>query len=445
MIQLYSINFILAIASAIIMSISPFLITEGLGISITLFAFMEASTELFAMCLRFFSGTIFDKMKDKKKIFITSIFFALFGKLFFFYPNSLNIYFSKICDRISNGLFGAPRDAFLANNSINKGRSAAILTSCKSLGCVISPIVVAYVIVDSSDILNKLNYIILSVIVLLSLTLLLSFTLKDKSNIVNTNKKLFSLNECKEIWVTNKHLLITFSLFFLARFSDGMIALNLKQQGVPAYIYLSTIAIFNVIMIITSFGIGKLVDKKYFKTSINITILSLILFNISTLLISTSVMLFTFISLFFWGTQRIGAQTTFVLALNNNLANTNKLHLYGSALGVESMLCGVTYFVGASIAGYVAHYNISYIFIYSLVVSMITFIYFNKDAIEAIKRGKQELSLGYTLDVIEELGIYNGEKYTHRQKNVDYNHLALVNQGRAGRTARVNLDHKDNI
>lgn len=65
----------------------------------------------------------------------------------------------------------------------------------------------------------------------------------------------------------------------------------------------------------------------------------------------------------------------------------------------------------------------------------------HKDAIEAIKRGKRELSLGYTLDVIEESGIYNGEKYTHRQKNVDYNHLALVEEGRAGRTARINLDN----
>jgi MFS family permease len=378
MIQLYSINFILAIASAIIMSISPFLITEGLGISITLFAFMEASTELFAMCLRFFSGTIFDKMKDKKKIFIISILFALFGKLFFFYPNSLNIYLSKICDRISNGLFGAPRDAFLANNSINKGRSAAILTSCRSLGCVISPIVIAYVIVDSSSILNKLNYIILSVIVLLSLTLLLSFTLKDKSNIINTNNKFFSLNECKEILVTNKHLLITFSLFFLARFSDGMIALNLKQKGVPAYIYLSTIAIFNIVMIFASFGYGKLIDKKYLNLSINVTILSLVLFNVASLLIPYSVMLFTFISLFLWGTQRIGAQTTFVLAMNKNLENNNKLYLYGSALGIEAVLSGVTNFIGSMLAGYVAYYSNDYIFIYSLVVSMITFAYFNK-------------------------------------------------------------------
>ncbi len=64
----------------------------------------------------------------------------------------------------------------------------------------------------------------------------------------------------------------------------------------------------------------------------------------------------------------------------------------------------------------------------------------HKDGIEAINKGKQELSLGYTLDVIEEIGEYNGEKYTHRQSNIIYNHLAIVEQARAGRSARLNLD-----
>ncbi len=303
MIHLYTINFILAVASAIIMSIAPFLITEGLGISITIFAFMEASTELIAMGLRFFSGTFFDKIKEKRKIFIVSILFALIGKLFFFYPNSLSIFFSKVCDRISNGLFGAPRDAFLANNSINKGKSSAILTSCRSLGCIISPLLIAYIIVDTSEIVANLNWIIISVIFILMLALISSFYLKDASGIVNKNKKIFNLKECKDIWATNKHLLITFSLFFLARFSDGMIALNMKQAGIPAWIYLSTIAIFNSVMIFASFGFGKLVDRKHLNLAINITIISLILFNIASLLISTSMFLFTFISLFCWGVQ----------------------------------------------------------------------------------------------------------------------------------------------
>lgn len=64
----------------------------------------------------------------------------------------------------------------------------------------------------------------------------------------------------------------------------------------------------------------------------------------------------------------------------------------------------------------------------------------HKKAIDAINAGKRELSLGYNLDLLEEAGEYEGEKYTHRQKNINYNHLALVDKARAGRSARINLD-----
>jgi uncharacterized protein len=68
---------------------------------------------------------------------------------------------------------------------------------------------------------------------------------------------------------------------------------------------------------------------------------------------------------------------------------------------------------------------------------------FDSDAITAIEKGTQELSAGYTCDMVEESGEYNGEKYTHRQKNIKYNHVALVPRGRAGRLARLNLDSEE--
>jgi hypothetical protein len=64
----------------------------------------------------------------------------------------------------------------------------------------------------------------------------------------------------------------------------------------------------------------------------------------------------------------------------------------------------------------------------------------HKDAIAAVNSGKQELSCGYRVDLIEEVGEYKGEPYTHRQTNINYNHLAIVERGRAGREARLNLD-----
>jgi hypothetical protein len=64
--------------------------------------------------------------------------------------------------------------------------------------------------------------------------------------------------------------------------------------------------------------------------------------------------------------------------------------------------------------------------------------------IAAVKdSGRQELSLGYKLDLVEEKGNYDGEAYTHRQRNIRYNHLALVHAARAGKAARLNLDGVD--
>lgn len=63
-----------------------------------------------------------------------------------------------------------------------------------------------------------------------------------------------------------------------------------------------------------------------------------------------------------------------------------------------------------------------------------------KDAIKKVALGKRELSLGYNLDLVDEVGEWDGVPYTHRQKNIRYNHLAIVDQARAGRMARINMD-----
>jgi len=69
----------------------------------------------------------------------------------------------------------------------------------------------------------------------------------------------------------------------------------------------------------------------------------------------------------------------------------------------------------------------------------------HKDGIAAIDSGRKELSLGYKSHVIKEDGVYNGERYDHRQTNIRYNHLAIVDRARAGAMARINLDSGDAI
>lgn len=49
-----------------------------------------------------------------------------------------------------------------------------------------------------------------------------------------------------------------------------------------------------------------------------------------------------------------------------------------------------------------------------------------------IQQGKRELSCGYTAELIEDEGEFNGERYSVRQTNIRGNHLAIVDVGRAG-------------
>lgn len=63
--------------------------------------------------------------------------------------------------------------------------------------------------------------------------------------------------------------------------------------------------------------------------------------------------------------------------------------------------------------------------------------------INKITSGKKpELSLGYSVSLKKDAGTYKGEKYDYRQTDIVYNHLAVVEMGRAGRNARFRLDSK---
>jgi len=64
-------------------------------------------------------------------------------------------------------------------------------------------------------------------------------------------------------------------------------------------------------------------------------------------------------------------------------------------------------------------------------------------AIDDIEQGKRGLSLGYELERVADKGIYEGEPYEFRQKNIRYNHLAIVKNARAGDEARIHLDSDD--
>jgi len=70
---------------------------------------------------------------------------------------------------------------------------------------------------------------------------------------------------------------------------------------------------------------------------------------------------------------------------------------------------------------------------------------FEEKTIDDVSDGKREISCGYNCDLDFTQGVYKGEKYDAKQKNIKYNHVAIVERGRAGREVKLRFDSKDSV
>lgn len=64
----------------------------------------------------------------------------------------------------------------------------------------------------------------------------------------------------------------------------------------------------------------------------------------------------------------------------------------------------------------------------------------DKELIQKIHDGKNEISIGFMSDVVAENGTYDGRNYEYVQRNIEINHIAIVEQGRAGPEVAIRSD-----
>ena len=74
---------------------------------------------------------------------------------------------------------------------------------------------------------------------------------------------------------------------------------------------------------------------------------------------------------------------------------------------------------------------------------MANFIITDSDTVEAINKGRKQLSPGYKVQLEMTPGTFNGEHYDAIQRKRIYNHLAIVDNARGGDQLRLNIDHVD--
>lgn len=105
--------------------------------------------------------------------------------------------------------------------------------------------------------------------------------------------------------------------------------------------------------------------------------------------------------------------------LGSNVTTTTQEHLYGGMTPSDKITDGI-------------HVAID------MIIS-------DADAITDILDGRRALSMGYTCEIENTPGVYMGVEYDCIQRNIRYNHCAIVDAARAGDAAQIHLDSVDAI
>ena len=359
MLKIYLLNFIYAVSTSIGMTLVPLLATENIGMSLLMLGIIEGATEFFSNILRLITGNLFDRIKNRKALFVFPSVVILFSKTMLFFPSGIAIFMSKIMERIGNGAFAAPRDAFVGENSENKGKALGYMSAAKTLGCVLGPVLVSLMVYFFGDVKNHIMSFIF-------LTCLINFTaffiscrieggkMKNTNDRSKTLLESFNFKEFVKVISDIKYIYLLVFIFFLARFNDGVILLYLKNKGFPEWFYLSTIGIFNFMMLLSSALVGKYADR--FKNCLSpalFTFFFILMFNIvyvklgEVTKITNFAWMLAVIGLMFWGLQRVSAQIVFASMIFNRIPKK----YYGTAIGVYSILSGLGCLIASIIAG----------------------------------------------------------------------------------------------
>ncbi|MGD0466439.1 MAG: MFS transporter [Gammaproteobacteria bacterium] len=357
MLLIFVINFLLAISTTIGMTIIPFLVTDSLGLSLLILGLIEGSTEFLSNVLRLTNGVLFDKIKNKRMIFVSSIGMAFVAKALLLLPNVWTITFSKTLERVANGAFAAPRDAYVAEKAKNKGLALGLLALSKSAGCILGPLVVSVSTLFLGNLQNNLDLFITLSCTLIVLAFVCSCFLKVNA----LEKAKFSVEELRWIFKKIKPTLLLTFLFFCGRFNDGLLMMYLKQKGFPEWFYLSTISIFNFIMLISSPIIGNQIDRGYLKEMVYVSIGALGVFSVAFYQINFLGWAFAILGLVGWGIQRTGSQIVFASLIFKGIDKAN----YGTAIGIYYIVSGFATMLASFLCGYLAKNHFSAVFILS--------------------------------------------------------------------------------
>src|SRR3954467_407237 len=137
------VSLLMDVSSEMIHSLLPLYLTVGLGASALAVGVIEGVAEATAQVVKVFSGTISDRLRNRKWLTAAGYGMAALTKPLFAIATGPGLVFTaRFIDRIGKGIRGAPRDALIADLTPPAIRGAAfgLRQSLDTVGAFVGPL-----------------------------------------------------------------------------------------------------------------------------------------------------------------------------------------------------------------------------------------------------------------------------------------------------------------
>jgi MFS family permease len=346
-------------SSELVHALLPVYMTVVLGASMVAVGVVEGIAEASASIVKVLSGALSDRMRRRKPLVVLGYGLAMLSKPLFPLAASVGLVLvARFMDRVGKGIRGAPRDALIADVTLEGQRGAAfgLRQALDTAGAILGPLAaIGLMLAFMSDVRTVLWFAVIPAI--LSVTVLVLWVREPASSQPPVTANPLALSSLGKLPAAYWIVVVLGTVLTLARFSEAFLVIRAQHLGIALALVPVVLVVMNLAYTAIAYPAGIAADRGHRRALLVFGFLALIAADL--VLAATADAVFFFIGIVLWGAH-MGLTQGLLSAM---VADAAPADLRGTAFGVFYLVSGVALLAASVLAGWLwSTYGAAYTF-----------------------------------------------------------------------------------